>query len=333
MACLSDLIGIRGCPPLDTPKGGLFLNDLEGITVDFANATADEEQSGIKVIEQKIALAEALIKSEVSRFFADKVLSDSLVDYDTVGLIKNNLPLEVAQPTYFKGITIEIDNASYRKLQIHRIGFHSGETGTATLKIFDLLQNKELFSGTLAVVQNQVTYLQVDQLIQTEKQKVKLFIAVDATLSNIQTTLNSSGCANCRHTDRGGNSHMLIQSGKILQASQKISENIETLNGTGGVIFDYSLGCSLDNFVCQNSLNLSVPMLYKVAQLMMSEAVFSANLNSFILIDHDLNKELSEMFKDQYISHMEDLLKRMRVPQNDTCFKCFPAYRREIQIP
>lgn len=331
MGCLSNTIGIRSDCDTTAPDSGLYINDLPGISLNFVDATINEEYaSGKDLINKKIALAEEQIKNEVYTYFNDKVYAESLIDNNRLGEYQENLQLVSSQSGKWKGIKIDLDKSGYTKLFISSISLFLASAITTDVKIFNLITGKELASKSVTTVADEPTAVTFNQEIQTERQPTVIFIAYDSGVADSRKTILSNTryyneCSECCYS----NAVFTATSGTIDKNKDLISDNLVSENNTGGLSVEYSVYCTLDNFVCNHSRLLALPLMYKVGEMLATEAMHSDRVNSYINIDD--NEGLADYMEKQYDKRMKHVLGRMRTP-NDICFHCRPAVRRSIEL-
>ena len=172
----------------------------------------------------------------------------------------------------------------------------------------------------------------LDLTYYNNNQRVQLFIGWDLTQDSIDgSVFKSGGCSSCGGNRSYSNSFLSFTGGVTETPFTKSS-----FMGTGsiyGISVEYSLNCSMESFICKNSNTLALPMLYKIGELLMSEARYSELNNTFVLVNYNQNEELLERFSGLYEETLNNVFKRMTTPKGDPCFKCFGAMKRVVNIP
>lgn len=329
--CLSDKIGIRNV--CESNEAKFFINDLEGVTLNFTDSINDEAKNSVELLNRKKDLAEELIKNDVQNHFADKVVSTSLIESDTAGFYSQDLKTVAPIAGKHGGILLELDNYSYKELYINRLFLNLAVDDTVDLKVIDLMTGKVIKTVSVDSVANEPVAVDLDLTYQSNKQKVQLFFGWDLVHTSIDGSVYNDfygRCNSCQgHTYT--NSYMRITSGTVSAPFTK-----SAFTGTGsiyGVSLEYSLNCSMHSFICRNSSVLALPMLYKVGALLMAEARYSDLNNSYVLVNYNQNEELLNRFESLYDETISNAFKRMETPKSDPCFKCFGAMKRVVNVP
>jgi hypothetical protein len=320
MNCLDNVIGIdRKCTPV-TPSSGLYIQDLPGISLKIANAAIDEETvSGISLIEEKISFAQNAILAQLRNSLANKVRVKSIIENDTIGYYQNNLqpiPLEAGK---YKGIKASINNYPH-------LDFFIG-------KIY-LQLNAVVTTNTLPITTtaNIPTAVIVNKSYSAKRQKQALLICIDSEVAgSYKTNVTASKCSSC--SDSGySNKYISFSGSQISKVSQKIESNLESNNGTNGLSIEYSLNCSLENFLCTMGNQLAWALLHKVGSELMRELKYSRRLNSIVVLDREDNEKMLEDFEAEYMASMSAIINNIKVP-NDICFECNSRIRQTTVIP
>lgn len=339
MGCLTNIskpvIGIREDCQEITPTSGLYINDLEGITLKMADGiVSKDDKNGVDLLNKKIQLAEQKLLNEASLKLPKHILKKTLVDFDTIGVAQDDLQSIASKANYLKGIKIRIDESSYIDFQLHKVGLWLDADVTTNVEVWDLITNTQLSTIEVEAKQNEITYVQVDEIFNTQKNRFHIAILYDAGVAGtFETSIHKNICRDCHKTSGYINNYTHITGVEIDSGDSKLSENFDSINGTGGLFVDYAISCSTSQFLCANSRHFALPLLYKAGQEILREAVYSDRLNKYVIIKADLNKDLEEDFKQMYQEALDGVVQRMSVPKDDICFRCDPAVRRNIEIP
>lgn len=337
MDCLNNLIGVNNVCTPQTPLSGLYLNHLAAISIKAVTASAGAEyKTAIDLINTKIDLAKELLRNQITTHFADRVRHTSLVEFDTVGYWEDDLQVIVKEDK-LKGINLLIDKSSYLELFVYRFALHLKDAITLNVQVWDLISGTQLDSIAVTTVANTPTYVEVNKTYKTQKQRLNLAFLIDANLSDIYETNLSRGNRNCNDCSDGfvsQNPFAKVRGIEMDSTAVKVNENlISSSSVTGGLSVEYSVKCSIENFICQYKTSIALPMLYMVASLLMEEMQYSDRLNSIVTIRNKTNKELKEDYEFKWREALDNLLKRMVLPKNDICFTCNQKIRKVQAIP
>ncbi len=334
MNCFDNIIGIHNlCTPV-TPTSGFYIQDLRGINLSVANAATDNEtMSGVKLIQEKITFSQNAILAHLRTHLADKLQINSIIQNDTVGYYRDNLtsiPLEVGK---LKGIKVRCDQYPYLEFSPTKIYLKLAQSITTNIFVYDLTTDTLLDTIEITTVANVPTAVLVNKSYFTNKQRLHLFIGIDAGVSNTfeTNTTRMSSCYSCN----GGvysNRYISFQGAMIDSSAQKLDINTVGNNGTNGLSIEYSLNCSLEPFLCNMGNQIAWSLLHKVGSELMKELTASRRLNSIINIDKGTNELLQKEYEEEYMASMSALLNNMKVP-NDICFNCNSKIRKAVAIP
>lgn len=333
MDCLDNIIGIhRNCNEVE-PTSGLWIQNLEGMNMSVVNAAVDNETiSGVTLIEEKITHAQNAIVAQIRTQLANKVKVGSIIESDTIGFYKDNLRVVAAESGKLKGIKIRIDNYPHLEFFLSKIFLKLSQSLATEIYIYDLLSDTLLDTIEITTEAKKAKAVLVNKAYQTNKQRLHLFICIDAGVSDTyQTNLSNAGCASCY--DSGyGNKYISFSGSSIDSGDQVIDSNLSSNSGTSGLSLEYSLTCSVEPFICSMGNIIAWPLLHKVGAEIMKELQASRRLNSIVNIDSDLNQILQERWENEYMASMGAILNNIQVP-NDICFNCNSRLKKAVAIP
>lgn len=336
MGCFDNLIGIKSqCGTVTDPSSGLWIDQLHGISVQNADATISQDyETGIQLIEDKIALAQKMVSNEVYQKIQGKISAVPFIENDSVGHYDDNLPVLAADAGYYRGIQYKIEGSQYTEAFISSVRFQPQVAGTYDVKVIDLISGLVLDTKQIVTTSNNEigeAYLNKSYLL--NKGRLNLFIGVEST-ATYKTGLHSTykGCSNCGGWPKYTNKYATIRGAKLPTSGSFIDSNLSSLNNTAGLSITYTLGCSMDAFLCSISNRMAFPILYKTGELILAEMMYSKRLNSVISLYGKEHAELRAEYDNEYNKSLYALLENMKLP-NDICFRCNPRIKHVIQIP
>lgn len=86
--------------------------------------------------------------------------------------------------------------------------------------------------------------------------------------------------------------------------------------GMNGILLDYSILCDYNTFICANKDLFQIAMDYKVASILLTDGLFSGEINQRIMQDNDY-KELKAEYETQYALELSSLSIK-----ESGCFDC-----------
>lgn len=333
MNCLNNLIGIDKTCATDTPESGMYIQNLPGITLKIADAAVSEEGiSGELLIRKKIEHSQDCIVNDLRTFLKDRFNILSVIEENTIGYYKQDQSTTALEAGKLKGFRIQLRERPYLQFNLHRIGLKLAATVSTSVYVYDLQNNLLLDTIAVSGVAGEIVYVNINKKYLTNRQYLSLFICIDASVAGVyNSTAHEGSGANCRSCRRGS-SLTYIQSGYISSASSKTDANFNGSSTGNGLTIDYSINCSIDNFVCNLSQLLAWPLLFKTGAELMLELKYSRRLNSIVSLDSGTNESMLAYFNEQYEKAMNDLCNNLRLPE-DICFKCDRKIKRVSQIP
>ena len=87
-------------------------------------------------------------------------------------------------------------------------------------------------------------------------------------------------------------------------------------SGMNGILLDYSILCDYHTFICANKELFQIAMDYKVASILLTDGLFSGEINQRIMQDDDY-KELKAEYETQYALELSSLSIK-----ESGCFNC-----------
>jgi len=337
LTCLDDLIGIRGeCGTPTTPTSGLYVQDIPFLTVKNADAGINEDQkSGFELIQDKMAFAKKLIVDDVVNFYSPKIQTASVVENETIGFYRDNLQAVASEAGYYKGINIRVDQYPYLEFYLSSVWLQLNAAVTTNIYVFDLVSGTTLDTISITTVANTPTEKVFNKSYRTNKQKLNLFICIDASAAGAyESYLNVSGageCGSCAPKSYGNN-YLKAYAKKLATGSSKILDNLSGISNTNGMSLNYSLNCVIEPFLCTIANKIAMPLLYKTGSEILKELKYSKRLNSVVTLHSKDIEELQAEYENEYRDRMERLLTRVQLP-NDICFACNPRIKNTVSIP
>jgi hypothetical protein len=320
--CYQDYITVRqGCENI-TPKSGLYIEDLPGISIQSAAMIAEEKyRNGVDLIHDKVIHAIQLLESSVQRHImlqgynippapkTREICSFSKTQVNGTAGLERGIRL------YQNNLT-----SPYSCLFVNRIYIKSQTTATKTLKVQDKDGNL-ITSYSVDLVANELYTLEANLCVYN----TQTFILLD----NIDIVTYKTTCWNgdCCHWDYSK------------RASRFYSVN--GWNGTNcdrngyGIGVDIGLRCDLSAMMCDVLPYIKMAVLYKAGSEILKELMASRRL-SIVTIS---NQEWAEETIPQWEAFVEDELETIiptllpTLKDNDTnCLTCLQFNTKKHSI-
>ncbi len=338
--CLSKLVGIKGACS-DIAGFDQYVNSLTGISIEAAEAAINsEKESGFALLQEKIDLAQDAMASEMRSFLSNKMRQDSLIDSDVIGRFSDDMSIVPAE-AYLKGIQLRMIGYLNAEVVITSVRLMCQHTGSVTVHIYDLIQNKEVYSFDLDAVAGELVEKTINFRHTIFSKWLNLAIVYDATSIGGYSTAVYNGTANCAtcgpfasffQCGWGNGHYAYARAIKLDSAKAKTNQNVIGTPYTAGLGITYSLTCSPEQLLCQLAPSLAYPLLWKAGMFIMEEMRFSKRLNSVITLHKSEHKELWTLYESRYEAAMNEIFQNIRLP-NDTCFRCNPRTKSVSALP
>ena len=333
--CLNNLIAVdRQCTAI-VPTSGLFLQDLPGVTIRMADAGTDEEtESGLALMEDKIAFAQRALVQDMRDFLLPKIRSASVIENDTVGFYLENLQGVASQAGQYKGIRAQISDFDYFSFYVQSVTVQLDASLATSVFIIDLLTNRILDTIAITTVANVPTEVQVNREYLSGKQQMSILVAIDAGVTgSFKNTLHPNARRGCTGCGAKWNAFIDFDSVRIPIAGQLIDQNTSGNNdGTNGVSINYSLNCIVDPVICNMSQQIAWGVLHKTGVELLKELKWSNRLNSYVTVNASKIDEMIDEFQAEYVKSINQITDNMNIPSN-ICYSCRNLVKKVSDIP
>ena len=335
MTCFDNIIGIKSACDTSTGSSTFFIEDI-GITADYAGQFINSEYSnGIEFIQDKIRLSTDLVRKTIQNHFSESIISKSLIDSQLLGHYQDSLSLQGGTTNRLGGINLTLTNyKSYFNVFVNAISIQISTTQTIPVYVYDLISGALLDTISIDAVANTIVTKTVNKTYRSDKRKLDLIFVYDTTgISSNTTYLKYDGCASCSGYIY---SNYYINATPIYldSSSTKIRTSLSSGTHTYGLSVNYSIQCSIENWLCELANLCAMPILYKTGMEVMTYATLYANRqNSAVNIHAERNQKALEFFTQSYNESLEATIRKINLPKNDICFKCQELIRSEIILP
>jgi len=319
MNCLENIysgnvivIGIRDYKNCESPISGLYINDIEGLTLKtLAAVTNEEHESGYKFAKDKILLAIKLVIDDFKSQIFPTWTMNQVIESGFTGVFDskfNNIaPLE-------RGVSLERStNTKLAKIFINELEILVADTGDNTIKIIDGL-NTQLIPVSL--VANEKLTLQLNKECESDFVTITMDnYAMRTARMNQTTRMSGGGCRSCFHSRRTG------------------SDNLENTgwNGTGeeyqmyGINAKATLRCSEEELICSVYDKMYFLFWLRSGMEICKEIEMSTRLNPIALFGKEKAAQLYERLSGEYEKKFKifaDSIGRYLGQFSDLCLTC-----------
>ncbi len=327
MECLRDYFGIRWCGNTVTPPSGYYINDLQGVSLKQITSLTDEESATFSSLWNTIQQrAELRFATDVRAAMASRYKVSSLLQGINVGR-EVGTTATVADANNFKGFTISLlESADFDYIpsplsciHIQSLSFYGDAVDAGELvevAIWDTVTGEKLFTTNVTIAAGWNNVEVNETMIGSGNTATwSVFCGIRTTaLSTYELAIPISG-----------NSTLCCRS-RIYGAATTATSNIKdsdltTGSSTFGMTGIYSIKCLWDAMVCQNKSLFTRSYLFCLGIELMTEQIYSTNLNSYTTIGLQRAKELRDEFVIEYQKALAQTCDNMHLAC-DCCVEC-----------
>ena len=326
--CLNNYIGLDGACTTVAPISGIFVNSLPGISLERVAKLSNLEQEDFQGVFDDV-YTRSLIQLKAD------ILSKMQESYKTRILLQNQLdgffevPFQtVASSNTYNGkslFMLESKNVCIFVLNISIYLESVLDDTKNNIQVFDLNTGLVIDSFTFnpVVGDNSIT---INTRFFGNGQDIRLFFAYDGNVGD--SIITSDGSA----TD--GSNQFVHSSGSTIAIGTPVTYSNITRDGDSrGMVINYNVECSLDNFICQNREYLTTALWYLLGSNLMEDSLISTRLNKFTLNNQERTEETMNVFKEKYEDSLSNNLKNLTPGSDDFCFPCEKARTYKTMLP
>lgn len=313
--CLNNFIGLRGYCDDVTPVSGLYINDLPGISLKMAASIANAEQqnfSGLwdEIYTRSLTRFEADVAIRMQKYFKTNLL----VDQETAGYYRNDYDT-VASSNAYKGVAIKVYGSNATKIYINSVTLRleSVTNTSGNIYIFDYNDGRTLDTISFTAA-NGVNEIQINKAYFAKGQKKRIFVAYD---SNIGAAISSDTTSIYDYYRFAS-----IRGGSITVGTTVNKDNITFGGESYGMVLNFSIGCSIEPFICSHRDLLKTVFWYLLGAEMMKERLMSDRINQFTMANREQAESIHEDFEEKYKTLMDTILDNMEPSSDNLCFTC-----------
>ena len=336
--CFTNIIGLRGLCAGETSDSGLWANEI-GLSVNELNDFLTEDYPSVKAFfDRQKDFAVQLITKQIHTAMQEKYRAATVLENQRVGFFQDNLVIKTGTAAYYKGIHAEILNQdSFLDLFLNSLSVQLHTATTITVDVIDLIQGVIIDSISVNTLADEVVTVFPKKTYKSDRKKLNLFIGYDSTGLDANNTVAFKG-ASCSSCGSGVNRNAFLQynASKLSTGAAKILSSLETSTDTGGISINYNISCNHTDWLCSVSNIIAMPVLYKVASLIMGWGIRNSGneqINTRNTVNIEKLKEREKEYEFLYREQMDHLLKNINIPSDERCFVCRERSRSVVMLP
>ena len=326
MECLRDYIGLRGCSTT-APPSGYYINDLPSISLKMFVSLTDEDSATFlalwNMIQQR---SELRFSTDVRAAMASRYKVSSILQGGNIGRVIEGTAT-APDGNAFKGFTIELTEAvdfayipsPLATIHVQTLSFYCDVADTTEVvecAIWDTNTGEKLFTTNVTLATGWNVIQVNESLIGSNNTGVwNVFCGINATSLSTYTLdvpLNSTVVSCCKARIMGAYTD---------QTSDIVKDDLTATNSCFGLSGIYTVKCLWDAMVCQNKNLFTRAYWYCLGVELLTEQIYSTNLNSYTTINLQRAKELREEYIVEYNKSLEQTADNMHLAC-DCCVEC-----------
>lgn len=298
-------------------KSGLYVTDLQGITINQLHSlTKDEQVDYFSFFNTVYKNAQINLKVDVQRKLRDKFhFNQKLVTRET-----SEYDYQLNVQSDLSGIKIDYVLPKYAKIQILTIEVKSNNvylSPEAEFKIYKDDENGELLDTITSELTEGRNVIKVDK----DYYEDSLFISYDPSLLSLYQTSNKYF--------RGVLSFSKLECTFPCFGSEG---SIQQING-GGINVTFVVVCDIEKFILENLPLFRESLFFRIGVELMKERKTSDRVNRFTVISEERAAELLEVYNTDYMAALDEATVITSISEDPICFSCKRTVGKHTSLP
>lgn len=337
MACLDNIVGIKGACSDTASDSGLYLDDVNVTLRELESYVTADYPNASELALGKIKFAARTVEQQVHSYFQGKYITRTVIEGTRIGFEQLNKEQVSGVAGEMRGIDMEYyGEDSYLDFFLSELSLFVNYTGDVAVQVYDLIQGKLLDTITVAAVAGERVTVYPQKKYENNRRRIRIGIFYDTEgVTSYKTTTSLTACKACefgRHERFAGN--LWARAGKISTGGAFIPENVNGAADTAGLSIVYNLTCNNRSWLCSVGNVLGLPILYRSAADLMAFALdYSDRQNSRSTLDFERLERRRQRYEEMYTDAMRSVLPNMSLPNDSRCFACYDYVRSSIILP
>jgi hypothetical protein len=312
--CFKNYITLRGVCTEVTPISGKYFNDLAGVDLKGLSNLSTEEQVSFQgvydeIYTRSINELESDVQIKMQKYFKSNMLIENI----TTG---GNITYEVeTSSNEKKGVAIEALGSKNMKLYINNVDLYTTSAITDAIRIYDYNTGVLLDTIAFTSVANTFNRIEINKSYGIESNKRKIFISYNGNLTASIKTEVAPYYENSSY-------YPIVRAAELLNSASIIESNLTFGTNTCGLIANFNVICSIENFICSNRDFLAMPLMYKLGENYMLERLTTRVLSEDSIFDVEGTEKLRIYYKDKYDASLDSILNSISPQGDEICFPC-----------
>lgn len=320
ISCLNNYIGIRDVTGYDQPESGKYINGLPGITTDILeDISTTEDYTLQRAWEDILNRAITRLESDINVWAAKYYKNYSLIGNNITGQYDDNI--DAPTGNNYNGWFFDFFTYSPNlNLAFNSVDLYTKNAVSSSIKIFNATTGDVLDAIEFESSANTINTIYLAKEYPLWKYP-HIFIAYDENV--IQTI---------KMTDLFIGHFDFLSRKKVGTGTTATKRNLTGSDGTG-LIVNYNLNCSIDNFVCHRREIFKESFWYLLGVEFCNERLYSDRINRYTILNREDALALRDQFDADYEAKINAVLKGLKMTENDECFVCNKAVNFRTLLP
>lgn len=314
MDCIENSIGVRAlyeAGKTEASKTGLYIEDLEGITLDrIAAIEMGKTHTAAELVPQLLRRAAMLLMEDVRVKLMPFIRDEFALEHASFGEFQDP-PELLGSLVGTNGLRVNIHGGQFSKLYISKVYICVEAAGEQTVTLTSGSQVKEV---TFTAVANE----EVEVLVDFIAEKSTVDITIDGTLQPHGGELKNCDVVKHCNTCSSKSGYYFFTAFGLNNGNQ--------VNSLVGVRAECDLLCDIDSVLCFTIPRLKVPLLYKLGIELLKEWQASDRLNWLTLHSDEWvdakRDEWEQVTYNQYLGQAMAGMARYLQQIDSNCFQC-----------
>jgi hypothetical protein len=332
MECLKDFIGLRWAKG-EEPVSGLYVNDLQGISIKSLDKIANDEQvTFFEVWESVQRRALQRFTTDVQNRFSTRYNLRRITENTSWQKQVETLNFQTPASAEYRGFDIQmgvpqlqITNfqgwvSPMQVINVQTLYIYLKADATIPLRFFAIVNGFASLVYSKDVVG--ITGWNEVQINRDFYDVMHLFVSYDATdIDSVYLPLDWT-------YDYFYSSVFITvwdASSRVMacKASNKNDAgNLTYLNNTYGIVGIVSVRCKYEGIICKNKSVISTALWYLMGVELLNERLYSDRINRYTTIDIEKAKQLKAEFEERYYVELQMALDGINIQVSDPCIDC-----------
>ncbi len=326
------------CPEVARSEYSVDISSVGIYASELTSYLTDQYASEKTLFLGKYESAVQVLRNDIRSHFAPTYRALSVLNNQRAGMFHENQKIIEGVAGRVRGLQVQYnDTSSYLDFYLSSLSLQLNYDGEVKILVYDLIQAKLLDEIQVNVTAGEIETIYLRKIYNAPRQRLNLLIGYETDgIDSMKATVDASGCNGCGDLPVQKSRLLSLRPASISAASQKIDQNIKGEKDTAGISITYSLQCNHENWTCDFSNLMALPLAYRTSAEILDHAYAHAS-NEQVNMRTGVNKEdlliRRDLYERKYSEQLSLLLKTIKPPHDEICFQCRKSIRTAVLLP